>query len=266
MKRDTQPTKLKLVIAGLVLVLLAGILFAQQAFKEVYIPVSQPENILLLYTLSTLIFVVLLVFAFILLRTLVKVWIERKQGKPGSQFKTSLLLMLGVLTLLPALTVFAYVYGLVNRSIDKWFSGPPDKIVATSMQIDAAAQRWQKDSAQAILRNLAADLPENLDQTRSLLGLKAVLVVSPNGEIQRSSSEPALDTDDIVKGALGALAPGNDSLISADGDWIGAHRLAGERAILFQLDQLLVEILPSSVFVMTLGTRGDRHVRFEAAQ
>jgi nitrogen fixation/metabolism regulation signal transduction histidine kinase len=232
MKREAQPTKLKLFIAGAVLVLLAGILFAQQAFKEVYIPVSQPENILLLYTLSTLIFVVLLVFAFILLRTLVKVWIERKQGKPGSQFKTSLLLMLGVLTLLPALTVFAYVYGLVNRSIDKWFSGPPDKIVATSMQIDAAAQRWQKDSAQAILRNLAADLPENLDQTRSLLGLKAVLVVAPNGEIQRSSSEPALDTGDIVKGALGAMAPGNDGLISADGNWIGAHRLAGERAIL----------------------------------
>src|SRR6185503_21002069 len=29
-----------------------------------------------------------------------------------------------------------------------------------------------------------------------------------------------------------AMAPGNDSLISADGNWIGAHRLAGERAIL----------------------------------
>src|SRR4030095_1724829 len=142
MKRYTQPTNLKLFIAGGVLLVLAGIVFAQQAFKEPYllIPATQPEEIVVLYTLSTLIFVVLLVFAFILLRTLVKVWVERKQGKPGSQFKTSLLMMLGVLTLLPAVSVFAYAYGLMNRSIDKRFSGPSDKIGNTSPQIDAALQ------------------------------------------------------------------------------------------------------------------------------
>src|SRR4030095_15374023 len=134
MKRYTQPTNLKLFIAGGVLLILAGIVFAQQAFKEPYlfIPATPPEEIVVLYTLSTLIFVVLLVFAFILLRTLVKVWVERKQGKPGSRFKTSPLLRLGVLTLLPAATMFAYAYGLVNRSIDKWFSQSVDKIVGNS--------------------------------------------------------------------------------------------------------------------------------------
>src|SRR4026208_227056 len=106
----------RLYLAGGFLLLLAGIVFAQQPFDLAFIPHSEPGSILLLYTLSTLIFVVLLVFGFILLRTLVKVWIERKQGKPGSRFKTSLLTMLGVLTLLPAISVFAYTVGLVNRN------------------------------------------------------------------------------------------------------------------------------------------------------
>ena len=101
------------------------VVFAQQAFDlQIHLPSRDARSDPSLYTLSTLIFVVLLVFGFILLRTLVKVWVERKQGKPGSRFKTSLLVMLGILTLLPAVSVFAYAYGLVNRSIDKWLSGP----------------------------------------------------------------------------------------------------------------------------------------------
>src|SRR4026207_1141166 len=113
----------RLYLAGGFLLLLAGIVFAQQPFDLAFIPHSEPGSILLLYTLSTLIFVVLLVFGFILLRTLVKVWIERKQGKPGSRFKVSLLALLGLLTVVPAVSVFAFAYGLTNRSIDKWLSG-----------------------------------------------------------------------------------------------------------------------------------------------
>src|SRR5687768_6931094 len=102
-------------VAGGLLLILAFIVFAQQAFNlSPFIDPSDPDEILLLYTLSTLIFLVLLVLGFILLRILVKTWMERRQGKPGSRFKTSLLGMLGVLTLIPAVSVFAYAYGLVN--------------------------------------------------------------------------------------------------------------------------------------------------------
>ena len=45
--------------------------------------------------------IVLLVFGFVLLRTLVKVWTERKQQKPGSKFKTRILVSLVGLTLIP---------------------------------------------------------------------------------------------------------------------------------------------------------------------
>jgi nitrogen fixation/metabolism regulation signal transduction histidine kinase len=233
MKRQTQqPTNTKLYIAGAVLVVLAGILFAQQAFKEAFIPASQPDEILLLYALSTLIFVILLVFTFILLRTVVKVLIERKQGKPGSRFKTSLLLMLGVLTLLPAVSVFAYAYGLVNRSIDKWFGGPVDKIVSTSMQIDQTAQQWQQENARAILQNLTLDLPSDFDRTQSTLQLRALLLVRPNGEIETGSARESKDPKGLVTTALGALGSNSDAFISQDGNWVGARRLPDGKRIL----------------------------------
>ena len=215
----------KLYVAGGFLLLLAGIVFAQQAFNLDVIPHTRPGQIYLLYTVSTLIFVVLLVFGFILLRTLVKVWMERKQGKPGSRFKTSLLVMLGVLTLLPAISVFAYAYGLVNRAIDKWFSGPVDQIVNTGMMIDQTAQQWQQENAYGILRNLAANIPNDFEQTRRLLGLRALLLIGPDGAIEKQALEPGLNRDASVRNALNRLNDRDEVLISIDGEWVGAHHV-----------------------------------------
>src|SRR5689334_24119567 len=116
----------KLFVGAGFLIALAVLVFAQAAFNlnPILQQPSGPDGIVLLYALSTLIFIVLLVFGFVLLRTLVKVWAERKQQKPGSQFKTSVLVWLMALMLIPAISLFAFAYGLVNRNLDKWFSVP----------------------------------------------------------------------------------------------------------------------------------------------
>jgi nitrogen fixation/metabolism regulation signal transduction histidine kinase len=249
MKRYTQPSNLKLFIAGGVLLVLAGIMFVLQAFREPadFISATQPEEIVVLYTLSTLVFVVLLVFAFILLRTLVKVWVERKQGKPGSRFKTSLLLMLGVLTLLPAVTMFAYAYGLVNRSIDKWFSGSVDKIVLTSKQIDQTAQKWQAENAQSILRSLSVNPPSDFKQTQQLLELKALLLVQPDGTPQKTAGYAGADENAIIAAVVDALGGKDDVVIKRDGDWIAAQRLPNS-------SNLLIAVFPARLDLAALST------------
>jgi two-component system, NtrC family, nitrogen regulation sensor histidine kinase NtrY len=219
-----KPQYARLFIAVGFLLLLAGIVFVQQAFDLAFIPHSSPDQIFLLYTLSTLIFVVLLVFGFILLRTLVKVWVERKQGKPGSRFKTSLLAMLGVLTLLPAISVFAYAYGLVNRSIDKWLSYPVDQIVFTGLQIDQISQKWQLENTQAIVHTLAADIPNDFEQTRRLLGLKGLYLIEPTGVVETESADPSLKAD-LVKRTLTELGGQNEVFTVLDGQWVGAQRV-----------------------------------------
>src|SRR5215471_4977527 len=129
----TPPNSTKLYAAGLFLLVLAALVFIQAAFNlEKFFTPSDTNQILLLYTLSTLIFLILLVFGFILLRDVVKVWVARKQQKPGSKFKTSLLVSLISLTLIPATCLFMFGYLLVNRSIDKWLSQPVDQIFIAS--------------------------------------------------------------------------------------------------------------------------------------
>src|SRR5580765_7038217 len=83
-----QSRTVKLVIAGASLLILASIVFAQQAFnlKDLvgYSP-TDPSGIVVSSALSALVFLVTLVFGFVLLRTVVKVWMERRQQMPGSK-------------------------------------------------------------------------------------------------------------------------------------------------------------------------------------
>src|SRR5262245_19633880 len=127
----------KIYVAAGFLLVLALLVFVQAAFDlKHFISPSKPSQIVLLYTLSTFVFLALLICGFVLLKTLVKVWIERKQQKPGSKFKTSLIMLLGMLTILPALLLFAFAYGLVNRTIDKCFSVQVDGIFGATMALN----------------------------------------------------------------------------------------------------------------------------------
>src|ERR1051326_1203418 len=107
----------KLYVAGFFLLTLAILAFVQAAFNlDPFLSPSEPSQIVLLYTLSTFIFLALVIFGFVLLRTLVKVWIERKQQKPGSKFKTSLLVSLISLTLIPATLLFLFAFSQIGRA------------------------------------------------------------------------------------------------------------------------------------------------------
>src|SRR5215469_4908886 len=163
----------KLYIAGFVLLILAVLVFVQAAFDlNPLVRYSSPNQIVLLYAVSTLIFLVLVVFGFILARILFKVWTERKQQKPGSKFKTSLLVTLISLTLVPAILLFMFGFGLVNRSIDKWLSAPVDRIFTATNEISQEWLNEHETMLRGVLDYLAANQPSNLDAARQSLSLR----------------------------------------------------------------------------------------------
>src|SRR5438034_458788 len=162
-----QPGMTKLYVAGFFLLMLALLVFVQAAFNlDPFLSPSEPDQIVLLYTLSTFIFLVLLIFGFVLLRTLIKVWAERRQEKPGSKFKTKLLVSLILLTLIPAACLFLFSFGLVNRSIVKWFSVPVDEIFRATDDLNAEWRSEQQATARSILDHLGQGSLENLGRLR----------------------------------------------------------------------------------------------------
>ena len=83
----------RLQLAGLALLVLALVVFVQAAFNlESFLSPASPSQIALFFTLSTTVFLVLTVFAFVLARSLFKLLMERRSEKPGARFKTRLVM------------------------------------------------------------------------------------------------------------------------------------------------------------------------------
>src|SRR3989449_5131928 len=179
-----QPETTKLYLAGFCLLMLALIVFVQAAFNlDPFFSPSEPTQIVLLYTLSTFIFLVLLIFGFVLLRALVKVWIERKQQKPGSKFKTSILVSLISLTLIPATFLFLFAFSLVNRSIVKWFSVPVDQIFRATDDMNAQWRAEHEALSRSVLTHLGQEPDDDLDQLRETFHLKALVILDDGDQI-----------------------------------------------------------------------------------
>src|SRR5262245_18499878 len=194
------PQNTKLYLAGLFLLALAFLVFVQAAFNldPIYSP-SQPNQIVLLVTLSALTFLILLIFGFVLLRTLVKVWAERKQQKPGSKFKTTVLVSLVTLTLIPAACLFLIAFGLLNRSIVKWFSVPVVEIFNASGAMGAEWRRDHEAIERSILSHLEREPGLDLDNIRQTFQLKSALILDDSGAVLRSSTEGDLAQNELAK-------------------------------------------------------------------
>jgi two-component system nitrogen regulation sensor histidine kinase NtrY len=239
-----QPETTKLYLAGFFLLTLALLVFVQAAFNlDPFFSPSEPTQIVLLYTLSTFIFLVLLIFGFVLLRTLVKVWIERKQQKPGSKFKTSLLVSLISLTLIPATFLFLFAFGLVNRSIVKWFSVPVDQIFNATLDLNAEWQKQQESLARSILTYLGQSHPANLDEVRQTFHLKALMILDDGGKVLRSSAEPDVVPANLAGLIYSGLGKKLEAFLDIGPYWISVQRSNdGIIAALFPRTEQLVQL------------------------
>ena len=89
----------------------------------------------LVYAGTFLAVLALLILATILGRNLIKLYFEKKSGRPGSGFKSKLVRIFIGLSLLPALLLFVFAYALINSSIEKWFLAPPAQIQESSREL-----------------------------------------------------------------------------------------------------------------------------------
>ena len=119
---------------------------------------------LLLFALSYINVTLIAAVLFVLFRTLIKLWLERRKGVLGSHFKTKLLVTYVGLTVVPIVLLFVTATGLLQRSIDRWFSTPVREVVNKARAVeDLAARRIEneaRDNARAFARSaLATGLP-----------------------------------------------------------------------------------------------------------
>ena len=110
-------------IGGIVVTLLTAAVFMVGSL-DVPLRPQQGSEFAVFFALTTLLAVALLIFAVILVRSLVRLWIERRSGQMGSRFKVKMVLGAIGVSLLPTAFFFIFSYAIVNRTLIAWFPRP----------------------------------------------------------------------------------------------------------------------------------------------
>jgi two-component system, NtrC family, nitrogen regulation sensor histidine kinase NtrY len=126
--------------------LLFALVASEQAFNLNLRPDSAQET-LVLVALSALVFLLLVALSFVLLRNLLKLYAERRLGVLGSRFRTRMVIGALLLSFAPALGMFMFSFLLMNRSIDKWFSGPVVQVQEGYGRIVTLVSEYAGDNA-----------------------------------------------------------------------------------------------------------------------
>jgi two-component system, NtrC family, nitrogen regulation sensor histidine kinase NtrY len=122
------------------------------------------EQTFVFYGVSILIFLLMVTLGFMLVRLIVKLWVERKSDRVGSRIRTKLVVGALALSLMPVFFMVLFSVYVLNATITKWFNRPAQHELVDFKIIAGALERQTRDKANAEVDLLAA-LPE----TKSLL-------------------------------------------------------------------------------------------------
>jgi nitrogen fixation/metabolism regulation signal transduction histidine kinase len=136
---------------------LLTVLFSQQAFNLSFLRPDSSSQALVFAALSALVFLLFLVLCLMLARILLKLLAERRTGVMGSKFRTKLVSGALLLSFGPVLFLFLFAYGLMNRSIDKWFSSPIEEVRRDTASVATTLSEYTLQNAQAEAATIATD-------------------------------------------------------------------------------------------------------------
>ncbi|MGA7592207.1 MAG: hypothetical protein WBW02_16955, partial [Candidatus Sulfotelmatobacter sp.] len=119
-----------IVVLAIAVFLLFAVLVSQTAFNQTILRPDTNQQVVVFYALSLLISLLFVALTFVLARNLLKLFAERRLGVLGSKFRTRMVVGALLLSFVPVMVMYWFAYGLMNRSIDKWFSTPVEEVRA----------------------------------------------------------------------------------------------------------------------------------------
>ncbi len=148
-----------IIFLAIAIVVLFALNFSQAAFNLTFLQPDSTQETLLYTALSALIFLLFVALSFVLLRNLLKLYAERSAGVLGSKFRTKMVVGALLLSFVPVIFLFLFSYGLMNRSIDRWFSRPVVELREDSGEIADVLRNYAGQNAEAEAASIAA-MPE----------------------------------------------------------------------------------------------------------
>jgi nitrogen fixation/metabolism regulation signal transduction histidine kinase len=154
-ENKTSGRRKALIGLGIVAFLLLAAVVMQGSFNLKFISPDSNQEVLFFAALSGLIFFAFLALTIVLGRNLLKLYAERRAGVAGSKFRTRLVVVSLLLSFLPVIAMFWFSYGLMNRSIDKWFSQPVEEVRADTAAMAALLYDYASQNATSEAQSIA---------------------------------------------------------------------------------------------------------------
>jgi two-component system, NtrC family, nitrogen regulation sensor histidine kinase NtrY len=201
---------------------------------DIFRPGDAQQTIVLL-ALSAFVFLAFVIFTFILLRILLKLDAERRRGQLGSRFKTRMVMAFLGLSLAPVSVLFIFAYGLLNRSVDRWF-GTPFAIVrkdAADLVVEVEARAEERathvgdhlasipEIELGLARGDANLLLPTLQREVTALSLRSAICFDRQGRVLARAGDPFPDPAQVA-----ALFPGLAAGHTLDSQATARWRLA----------------------------------------
>ena len=145
-----------IILLAMSVFLLLAILVSQTAFDLTFLRPGNNQQIVVFAALSALIFLLFVALTFVLFRNLLKLFAERRLGVLGSKFRTRMVAGALLLSFVPVMVMYWFSYGLMNRSIDKWFSTPVEEVRADTHAMASLLGNYAAQNARAEASAIAA--------------------------------------------------------------------------------------------------------------
>jgi two-component system, NtrC family, nitrogen regulation sensor histidine kinase NtrY len=185
--------------------LLLAILVSQTAFDLNFLKPGNNQDIAVFAALSALIFLLFVALTFVLLRNLLKLFAERRLGVLGSKFRTRMVAGALLLSSVPVMVMYWFAYGLMNRSIDKWFSTPVEEVRADTHAMASLLANYAMQNARAEAVAIAAS-PE-IERGFTGHGFSSAMNEFEHHELTLQGGFVIAVQDDKAEASFGAPAP-----------------------------------------------------------
>lgn len=183
-RRSLTRRRVRIILLAFATVLLFALLFVQVSFNTLpWLSPNTARETLILYALSTVNLLAFLVLLMVLVRNLIKLRRERIEHRFGARFKTRIVIFFIALSLLPVLFLFFASYGLINRSVDKWFSLPASEMVKNAREIQLAYVEGERED----LRQTATTLAHLIANTENSRRNEALAAEFKNQELSAAA-------------------------------------------------------------------------------
>jgi len=148
--------KRAIILLAIGIFLLFVILVSQAAFNLTFLRPDTNQQLLFFAALSALIFLIFVALSFVLARNLLKLFAERRLGVVGSKFRTRIVVVGLLVSILPVICMFFFAYGLMNRSIDKWFSRPVEEVREDTAAMASLLSAYAAQNARSEAMSIAS--------------------------------------------------------------------------------------------------------------